>query len=70
MNQTACLTRKRLCFVAGSIGLLLGGGVFVRGQRYHHFTTRTPMQEDRILKISRGSLVWFPSKTSVGHKVT
>lgn len=49
MKQTACRTSKRLCFVMGSIGLLLSGCVFVRGQQYLHFTTRTPLPEDRML---------------------
>ncbi|HEX4947912.1 MAG TPA: hypothetical protein VFZ34_14665 [Blastocatellia bacterium] len=49
MNQTACLPNKRICFVTGSVALLLSGCVFVRGQRYHHFTTPTPLQEDRVL---------------------
>lgn len=48
MNQTACLPKNRICFVIG-MALLLSGCVFVRGQRYHHFTTRTPLQEERIL---------------------
>lgn len=49
MNQTAYQTGKRCCFVIGSIALLLGNSVFVRGQHYRDFTTRTPLQEDRVL---------------------
>ena len=46
MNRTISLG-KRICLI---IGLLqLTGCVFVRGQRYHHFTTATPVEENRVL---------------------
>ena len=35
-----------------AIGLLLSSGcVFVRGQRYHNFTTETPLEEKRVLVL-------------------
>jgi hypothetical protein len=41
---------KRFCLIALSVGLLqLTGCVFVRGQRYHHFTTATPVEENQVL---------------------
>ncbi|MCI0388783.1 MAG: hypothetical protein MOB07_08470 [Acidobacteria bacterium] len=41
---------KRFCLIALSVGLLpLTGCVFVRGQRYHHFTTATPVEENKVL---------------------
>jgi hypothetical protein len=49
MNRTAQSNRK------GFYGLwllslcALTGCVFVRGQRYHHFTTPTPLEENRVL---------------------
>src|SRR5215510_15862622 len=41
---------RRFCLIALSAGLLpLTGCVFARGQRYHHFTTPTPLEENKIL---------------------
>jgi len=49
MNQTIRFGR-RFCLIALSAGLLpLTGCVFARGQRYHHFTTPTPLEENKIL---------------------
>ncbi|MGH9934611.1 MAG: hypothetical protein ACREAM_00095 [Blastocatellia bacterium] len=49
MNRTITFG-KRFCLIALSIGLLpLTGCVFMRGQRYHHFTTATPVEENRVL---------------------
>jgi len=47
MNRTI---RKRFCLIALSVSLLpLAGCVFARGQRYHHFTTATPVEENQVL---------------------
>jgi hypothetical protein len=41
---------RRFCLIALSVGLLpLTGCVFARGQRYHHFTTPTPVEENKVL---------------------
>jgi hypothetical protein len=49
MYQTIRFCR-RFCLIALSAGLLpLTGCVFARGQRYHHFTTPTPLEENKIL---------------------
>ncbi|HKQ74592.1 MAG TPA: hypothetical protein VJ810_12950 [Blastocatellia bacterium] len=41
---------KRFCLIALSASLLtLTGCVFVRGQRYHHFTTATPVEDKHVL---------------------
>jgi hypothetical protein len=51
----ASLIRKRfypLVLIVLVIGLLpTSGCVFVRGQRYHHFTTRTPLKENHALVL-------------------
>src|SRR5262245_30435147 len=47
MNRTI---GKRFCLIALGASLLpLTGCVFVRGQRYHHFTTATPVEEKHVL---------------------
>ncbi|HEX2492035.1 MAG TPA: hypothetical protein VHR27_21700 [Blastocatellia bacterium] len=49
MNQTIRFGR-RFCLIALSAWLLpLTGCVLARGQRYHHFTTPTPLEENKIL---------------------
>src|SRR5262245_64232809 len=41
---------RRLCLVALSAGLLpLTGCACARGQRYHHFTTPTPVEVNKVL---------------------
>ncbi len=41
---------KRFCLIALSLGLLpLTGCVLMRGQRYHYFTTATPVEENKVL---------------------
>jgi len=41
---------RRFCLIALSAGLLpLTGCVFARGQRYNHFTTPTPVEENKVL---------------------
>jgi hypothetical protein len=49
------LIRKRfslVIFIALVIGLHSSSGcIFVRGQRYHHFTTPTPLQENQVLVL-------------------
>jgi hypothetical protein len=51
----ASLIRKLfypLVLIALGSGLLSSSGcVFVRGQRYHHFTTRTPLKENQTLVL-------------------
>lgn len=41
---------RRFCLITLSAGLLpLTGCVFARGQRYNHFTTPTPVEENKVL---------------------
>jgi len=51
----AGLNRKRFCLlilIVLGIGIFSSSGcVFVRGQRYHHFTARTPLKEDQVLVL-------------------
>jgi hypothetical protein len=51
----ASLIRKRiysLILIVLGIGLLTSSGcVFVRGQRYHHFTTATPIEQNHALVL-------------------
>lgn len=51
----ASLIRKRICpfiLIVLVIGLLSSSGcVFVRGQRYHHFTTTTPLKQNHTLVL-------------------
>ncbi|MBO0725387.1 MAG: hypothetical protein J2P52_07290 [Blastocatellia bacterium] len=49
MNRTVHFSR-RFSLIALIAGLLpLTGCVFARGQRYDHFTTPTPLEENKIL---------------------
>ncbi len=57
-------------FLLSTLALSLAvqpGCVFVRGQRYHHFTTKTPLSENRILILGflGGRDRWNDSNRSV-----
>ncbi len=48
--RVASILIKLFLFSTTAIPLALQTGcILVRGQRYHHFTTKTPLSEDRIL---------------------
>jgi hypothetical protein len=49
MQRISGDSNTQIYVVIGIVALLLNSCVFVRGQRYHHFTTQTPVEKDQIL---------------------